>query len=155
MKHESTKTYGHEQGLSCAFRQWRADSHCSFLHGYALAFRFVFGAETLDAKGWVVDFGGLKVLKAKLVETFDHKVAVAKDDPELNILLDLCAAGVMDVVVLPGGVGCEKFAELAFYMAQQVVGEMNEREGGNRLHVLSCECMEHAGNSAVYKGDNS
>ena len=33
----STKTYGHEEGLSCCFRQWRAThSHCRLLHGYAL-----------------------------------------------------------------------------------------------------------------------
>jgi 6-pyruvoyltetrahydropterin/6-carboxytetrahydropterin synthase len=154
MKHESTKTYGHEQGLSCAFRQWRADSHCNLLHGYALAFRFTFGAEMLDAKGWVVDFGGLKVLKAKLVEHFDHTVAIAGDDPELMTCYGLREKGMMNVVMFPDGVGCEKFAKAAFHMARDVVYRMNEIEGGNRLHVLSAECMEHAGNSAIYRGDN-
>ncbi|SVB70610.1 uncharacterized protein METZ01_LOCUS223464, partial [marine metagenome] len=27
--YQSTKTYGNEVGLSCCFRQWRADSHCN------------------------------------------------------------------------------------------------------------------------------
>ena len=30
-----------ERTLS-AFRQWRADSHCRFMHGYSLEFEFVF-----------------------------------------------------------------------------------------------------------------
>ena len=36
MIHRATKTYGHDLGLSVAFRQWRADSHCRYLHGYAI-----------------------------------------------------------------------------------------------------------------------
>lgn len=31
--YQSTKTYGHDRGFSCAFRQWRADSHCRLIHG--------------------------------------------------------------------------------------------------------------------------
>lgn len=154
MKYESTKTYGADQGLSCAFRQWRADSHCRLLHGYALAFRFVFGAEELDAKGWVVDFGGLKILKAALVSEFDHTTAVAGDDPQMDSFLELYKLNMIDLRVFSDGVGCEKFAKEAFFHAQRIVVHMNRAEGGNRVHVLSCECMEHAGNSAIYRGDN-
>lgn len=50
MIYRSTKTYGHEIGLSAAFRQWRAESHCRFVHGYALAVKFVFEAGELDAR---------------------------------------------------------------------------------------------------------
>ena len=71
--HRSTKTYGHDLGFSVAFRQWRAQSHCRLLHGYSLAFRFEFAAEELDPRNWVVDFGGLKGLKAMLEQNFDHK----------------------------------------------------------------------------------
>ena len=64
-KYYSTKTYGHEEGLSCMFRQPLAThSHCSLLHGYALSFSFKFGCDGLDDKNWVVDFGNLKELKA-------------------------------------------------------------------------------------------
>ena len=66
-KYYSTKTYGHEEGLSCMFRQPLAThSHCSLLHGYALSFSFKFGCNHLDDKNWVVDFGDLKDLKAKI-----------------------------------------------------------------------------------------
>ena len=42
-KYYSKKKYGHERGLSAAFRQWSAESHCRFIHGYSLEFEFVFG----------------------------------------------------------------------------------------------------------------
>ena len=63
MKYQSTKTYGNDRGLSCCFRQWRADSHCNLLHGYSLGFRFVFEADTLDERNWVYDFGDCKWIK--------------------------------------------------------------------------------------------
>ena len=70
-KYYSTKTYGHEEGLSCMFRQPLAThSHCSLLHGYALSFSFKFGCENLDDKNWVVDFGDLKELKAWLKDSY-------------------------------------------------------------------------------------
>ena len=44
MAYYSTKTYGHNIGLSAVFRQPNADhSHCHLLHGYSLAFTFTFG----------------------------------------------------------------------------------------------------------------
>ena len=60
MEYQSTKII--ELG-SCAFRQWRADSHCKFIHGYRLVAKFWFECEKLDERNWVVDFGGLKELK--------------------------------------------------------------------------------------------
>lgn len=152
MRYESTKTYGSEQGLSCAFRQWRANSHCNRVHGYALAFRFTFGCEALDAKGWVVDFGGLKELKEDLKETFDHVWAVAGDDPAREEIWKL---GIGRVCIFPKGVGCERFAERAWWLAWNQITAINKAEGGNRIHVISAECMEHAGNSAIYYGEES
>ena len=59
--YRSTKSYDHSEGLSCCFRQWRAThSHCRLVHGYALAFKFVFATHRLDERHWCFDFGGLK-----------------------------------------------------------------------------------------------
>lgn len=121
MAYLSTKTYGHEVGLSATFRQWRAKSHCRLLHGYSLSFRFEFEANTLDDKNWVVDFGGLKELRAILEDTFDHKTVVAADDPELEWFREAARRGLADIVVLPA-VGCEKFAEIG----RQAVLPINE-----------------------------
>ena len=143
----STKTYGHELGLSAVFRQWRATSHCNKLHGYSLSFRFVFEATKLDDRNWVVDFGGLKGLKDKLQEVFDHKLVVAKDDPELENLRALAASGLADIVELDG-VGCEKFAELAATLARIQIDKLGMSK---RVKVVEVECFEHGANSAIYR----
>jgi 6-pyruvoyltetrahydropterin/6-carboxytetrahydropterin synthase len=146
MKYRSTKTYGHDLGLSACFRQWRADSHCRFLHGYALSFRFEFGANQLDERNWVIDFGALKPLKERLVTFFDHKLIVANDDPMRGHLLDLNNLLLADAHVFDN-VGCEAFARYAFLQAQEVVRDIGQRE---RVKVISCECAEHGANSGIY-----
>jgi len=148
MPYQSTKTYGHNIGLSACFRQPHANhSHCRFLHGYSLAFRFTFQAAELDERNWVVDFGGLKPLKAWLEETFDHKVVLDRQDPMLYKFAELENAGLAELTILDG-VGVEKFAEHAYNFADKLVREMTD----NRCWVVSVECMEHGANSAIYYG---
>lgn len=148
MPYRSTKTYGHDLGLSACFRQWRAThSHCSLLHGYALSFRFEFEATHLDDKNWVMDFGNLKGLKKRLVDTFDHKLVVAEDDPQLDYISSLSGLGIADVLVLRDGVGCEMFAKLAYDFAVQA---LTEQHMYYRIRVASVECAEHGANSAIY-----
>jgi 6-pyruvoyltetrahydropterin/6-carboxytetrahydropterin synthase len=146
-KYYSTKTYGHETGLSTVYRQPGAVSHCNLLHGYALSFSFKFGCEQLDDKDWVVDFGGFHELKDWLKDNFDHKLVVAKNDPEIKRILKLEEEGLAHVVVV-NGVGCEKFAEHAFHFADNLVNEMT----GGRTYCVSCEVREHGANSAIYEG---
>jgi 6-pyruvoyltetrahydropterin/6-carboxytetrahydropterin synthase len=147
----STKQYGHELGLSSAFRQWRAHSHCRFIHGYALAVKFVFEADELDRHGWVVDFGSLKSLKGILEDNFDHKLLVAEDDPELETLKRLEARGLAQVRVLPA-VGCEHFAEYIYGVA-----EVWLRDNGYapRVRLASVKVCEHGANTAIYARENS
>jgi 6-pyruvoyltetrahydropterin/6-carboxytetrahydropterin synthase len=148
MPWQSTKTYGHEVGISCAFRQWRAThSHCQYLHGYALSFKFVFEATTLDDKNWVADFGDFKQLKQLLVNLFDHKTVVALDDPELAWFKESELKGLLQLTVLPG-VGCEKFAEYAFHEAKSLISTQYK----GRVRIVSCEVAEHGANSAIYMG---
>lgn len=147
MTYLSTKTYGHELGLSAVFRQWKANSHCNLLHGYSLAFRFVFATDELDYRNWVVDFGGLKGLKLALQHHFDHKTVVAQDDPHLTTILALQNMDIADVVVVPA-VGCEKFAELAAHLAQEELKALGIAE---RVRVVEVECSEHGANSAIYR----
>lgn len=143
----STKTYGPELGLSAVFRQWKADSHCNQLHGYALSFRFVFEASELDHRNWVVDFGGLKGLKNKLALTFDHKLVVASDDPKLQTLMELAKHGVADVMIVDA-IGCEKFAELASKYAE---AELELLGIHKRVKVVEVQCFEHGANSGIYR----
>ena len=140
------KTYGHEEGLSCAFRQWQArESHCRFLHGYALAFRFTFACSTLDDRSWCIDFGGLKTLRAWLHEMFDHTLLAAADDPDLAILRSLEVSGLARLHVLDA-VGCEAFAAFAFGHARDLI----QRETGGRVWPVQVDVSEHAGNTASF-----
>ncbi len=148
MTYYSTKTYDHTEGLSCAFRQWRAkDSHCKLIHGYSLAFKFVFGATSLDDRNWVQDFGGLKDIKAWLKQQFDHTLCIAEDDPELQTLM-LLDGHIADIRMLPA-VGCEKFAEHVYNHVSKII----EQGSGGRVWVDSVECREHGANSAIYQRD--
>lgn len=149
MAYFSTKRYGHNIGLSACFRQPKAHSHCKFLHGYSLAFKFTFGCNELDERNWVVDFGGLKTLKTMLEDTFDHKVVLDKDDPHLMDFRVLQAKELIDIVVLDG-VGVEKFAEHAYEMATKVVDVLTD----GRCWVEEVECAEHGANSAIYRKDH-
>lgn len=144
MTYSSIKTYGHEQGLSCVFRQWRATSHCSKLHGYALSFTIEFCADTLDERNWVVDFGALKSLKAQLVDLFDHTLVVAGDDPAKDDFLALDRMLLAKVRVLPS-VGCEKFAEVVSALATLWLMDQGLTP---RVWVGSVECREHGANGA-------
>ena len=145
----STKRYGHEVGLSCAFRQWRAESHCQFIHGYALAVRLEFETEELDARNWVVDFGSLKSLKGMLENTFDHTLVIAEDDPMRQELECLADFGLAQIRILPA-VGCEKFAEYIFGATETWL-QSNGYAPRVRLH--SVEVAEHGANSAIYIGE--
>ena len=140
----SGKTYAHSTGHSCAFRQWRADSHCNLIHGYALQFELQFGSSNLDEKNWVVDFGGLKELKEWLKHMFDHTYLVAKDDPEMDTVLLLADRNLIDMRLVDA-VGCERFAELTFDKASSII----EAKYGDRCWVESVTVREHEANSAT------
>ena len=147
MTYYSTKTYGHNIGLSAVFRQPNADhSHCHLLHGYSLAFKFTFRCKELDNKNWAVDFGGLKPLKAWLEDHFDHKLALDKADPFLETFKHLESLDLAEIRIFDG-VGAEMFAKHAFEFADQLIREKTD----DRCFVESVECMEHGANSAIYR----
>jgi len=131
---------------SAAFRQWRSThSHCQYIHGYNLTADITFEAEELDERNWVADFGGLKDLKKTLEYTFDHKLVVAADDPQIDLLKLLDESGVAQVVVLEGGVGCERFAEFVLKTADTFIDEATN----GRVRVKSVQINEHDKNFAT------
>lgn len=143
----STKTFPASLGLSCCFRQHRADSHCHYLHGYALEIRMEFSARILDVRNWVVDFGSLKPLKAMLEDTFDHKTLVATDDPMLDHFIEMHKLKLIDMIAVEA-TGCEATSRLIFEVAEQWLLDAGY---GNRVSLSSVEVKEHAGNSAIYR----
>jgi 6-pyruvoyltetrahydropterin/6-carboxytetrahydropterin synthase len=140
----STKNYDHNIGLSCCFRQWKAKSHCRFLHGYALSVKFIFGAVELQDH-WCVDFGNMKSLKTLLEDTFDHTLLVAQDDP-MRKQLQLLGEMQLARVVIVQACGCEMFAKLIFDLGEQWLKDNNYYP---RVKLVSVEVKEHSANSAI------
>lgn len=141
----STKAYN--VGFSCAFRQWKAHSHCRFIHGYDLQFKFMFAAYGLDETGWAVDFGSLKSLKGILEETFDHKTLIAEDDPLLEYFKQGEDRGAYQLRVLPK-VGCEAFA---YYIAEVTDIWLKDNGYHPRVALYMVEVRENSANSAIYQ----
>jgi len=144
--YQVTKTYGHERGLSCCFRQPKADSHCNLLHGYALAFTLVFQSETLNDKNWVIDFGGLKDIESFLKHAFDHTTVIASSDPHIDTFRELQRKGLIDLCVLHA-VGCEAFAKYVHDSVSQMLLTMQVH-----AKLYSVTVAEHGANSATYIG---
>lgn len=148
----STKTYGADRGLSCALRQWAAQSHCHLIHGYSLGFKFTFAAEQLDHRGWVVDFGagGFGAIRQWLHATFDHKLLVAEDDPARRDFEQLAQGGLADIRIVPG-TSCEHLAAFVFSTTQPMIDLATQ----GRCWIVSVECFEHGANSAIYENPRS
>lgn len=129
-----------------AYRQWRADSHCNLIHGYSLSFKFTFESDDLDVRNWVVDFGGLKELKALLEQHFDHTLLVAEDDPEMDWFEEAQRRGIAKLTILPA-LGCEALSKLVFDVTEVWLGDAGY---GDSVRVVEVEVMEHAKNSAMW-----
>ena len=106
-KFQSTKLF---DGYSTCFRQWKAeDTHCKFLHGYAVSFRVWFEGE-LDYRNWVWDFGGMKRAKGNISGMspkayfdylLDHTTIVANDDPYLENFKKMDDDGIIQLRINP------------------------------------------------------
>jgi 6-pyruvoyltetrahydropterin/6-carboxytetrahydropterin synthase len=164
MTYYSTKTYGNDRGLSCAFRQWRAThSHCSLIHGYSIGIKLIFASDTLDDRNWVMDFGGLKLFKEWTEYMFDHTLCVAEDDPHRETFEKLNEVddgwnnmGLCDLRIVPG-VGCEMFAKMCYDKMVELLEDMKDNAHSrypvqSSVRLVSAEVFEHDANSAIYEG---
>lgn len=145
----STKTY--RQIGPVAYRQWRADSHCNLIHGYALSFHFEFEADDLDARNWVMDFGGLTPLKDKLEEWFDHTLLVAEDDPQKEMLLKLGEAGLAKITLVER-TGCEGLADFLYEYINTILLPQFGVEEAKRVWCCKVEVRETDSNMAMRVG---
>jgi len=145
----STKTY--RQIGPVAYRQWRADSHCRLVHGYALSFHFEFECDTLDARNWCMDFGGLKPLKALLEDWFDHTLLVANDDPHRETLLDLGRKGLAKITEVEK-TGCEGLADFLYKYVNGVFLPNYGAEEAKRIWCCKVEVRETDSNMAMRVG---
>jgi len=150
-KFQSTKLF---DGYSTCFRQWKAeDTHCKFLHGYAVSFRVWFEGE-LDHRNWVWDFGGMKRAKGNISGMspkayfdylLDHTTIVANDDPYLENFKKMDDDGIIQLRILES-TGCERFAEYLY----NTINVFLYAETEGRVKAAKVEVYEHERNSASY-----
>ena len=153
-KFKSSKVF---DGFSTVFRQWKAkDTHCRFLHGYAVEFKVTFEGD-LDYRNWVWDFGGMTRSKTKIDGmsakewmdyTFDHTTVIANDDPELNIFTEMDRSGIIQLRILEA-TGAEKFSEYIFNKLNEFVIQ----ETDSRVKIIRVEFSENKKNTAIYEAD--
>lgn len=148
-KFVSTKTYGHEKGYAVAYRQWRAESHCRLIHGYALSFYLEFESETVDVRNWVVDFGSLKSFKDFLDDTFDHTMLVALDDPEIETFKMLHEKKLCKMVAVER-TGCEGLSKFLHEYVNEIW--LPDNGYGDHIHCRVVKVSETPANSAWYEG---
>ena len=151
-KFQSTKIF---DGFSTVFRQWQAtDTHCCYLHGYAIEFKGTFEGE-LDYRNWVWDFGGMKRSKTKIDGMsakewmdymFDHTVIIAKDDPHISVFREMNKFAIIQLREMEGPVGAEKFAEYIYNKLNAFVKE----ETDGRVSIAKVEFFENKKNTAIY-----
>ncbi len=79
---------------------------------------------------------------------FDHTTVVTYDDPELEVFKQLHEKNIIQLRIIRGGVGAEKFAEFVFDKVNAFVQE--ETQG--RVKVVEVEFCENNRNSAIYTG---
>lgn len=139
---KSTKKFS---GFPCTHRQWRAESHCRFVHGYSREFYFEFEANELTKEGWVVDFGGLKELKVWLEHWFDHTFLIAQDDPQMADWKKLDQTGAIMLRVMPNP-GMEGTASFVYEEASKILKKLY----GDRAWISKVQVSENEKNSAIY-----
>lgn len=131
--------------MPCVHRSWAHEGKCRFLHGYERSFTVEFVCSRLEeGTGFVVDFGGLKKVRALLEDQFDHTMIVAADDPYREIFEDLAAKGLVDLRIMPGA-GMEAAAEWVFEEVNRLIAELT----GNRVWVRSVEARESRKNAVL------
>ena len=149
-KYVSTKEY--HNAFPCAYRQWRADSHCNMIHGYAFSMKFYFGSDTLDIRNWVADYGGLKELKKVLEDQFDHTLLVAQDDPEMETFKLLESKNLAKLTILPK-LGCEGLSDMLYkYVNGVYIPDMWGPGEAERLWCFKVEVRETLANMAYREG---
>lgn len=145
-RYSVSKTFGQDLGLSCAFRQHAAESHCRHMHGYALEFTLVVGSELLDQNGWCFDFGAFKEVKLFLQTHFDHTTVVALDDPHLRVFERMEQLDLISLVQMPR-VGCEAFARFVYDIVHPMVAAVSI----GRAWLVSVTVREHGANAVTFE----
>lgn len=148
-KYRSTKTY--RQIAPCAYRQWKSGTSCAKIHGYAFSFHIEFETDDLDARNWAFDYGGLRPLKEKIEEWFDHKLLVAQDDPEIEWYREAQRRGIASITEVEK-TGCEGLADFLYKYINGIFLPSCGAGEAERLWCCKVEVRETDSNMAMRLG---
>lgn len=148
MKFQSTKRIG---PISTGHRQWKAENHCRFIHGYGRYIEFLFEGEQ-DDKSWIVDFGGLKGIKKQIEEAWDHKTLIASNDPKLDLILQMEKEGLLAVTIMDIDKGHTPGIEGSCKWAMDTFNPMIQEMTDGRCYIKQIRIWEHENNSALIVG---
>jgi len=148
-KYTSTKEY--IDAFPVAYRQWRDDGKCSIVHGYALTMKFWFETDDLSVRNWAMDYGGLRPLKEKLEEWFDHRLLVAQDDPEIEWFKQGHKLGLAKITEVEK-TGCEGIADFLYKYVNGIFLPSYGQVEADRLWCCRVEVRETQANMAFRAG---
>lgn len=140
--HTCSKTYA---DIPFAHRQHRHAGHCRLVHGHNWTITVHFAADTLDANGFVIDFGALGFLRDWIRDHLDHACVFNADDP-LRETLVAAAPEAWKVLVVPS---CS--AEGLARHLLETFEPMVAAHSGGRVRVAEVEVWEDARNAARYR----
>lgn len=152
MSFYSTKKMG---PISTGHRQWRDDGHCAQIHGYGRYVEFTFECLSLDGRQWVMDFGDLKDVKKWLEEQWDHRVLIASDDPQMELIMQAHSTNLMNVNIMDVSNGYGPGIEGSCKFVYDHVNPMILKKTGGRVWVKRVQIWEHENNTAIYEPTNS
>jgi 6-pyruvoyltetrahydropterin/6-carboxytetrahydropterin synthase len=101
-----------------------------------------------------MDFGGLRPLKDKLEEWFDHTLLVAQDDPHRDALLNLGKLGIAKITEVEK-TGCEGLADFLYEYINTIFFPMYGTEEAKRVWCCRVEVRETDSNMAMRVGHRS
>lgn len=98
-----------------------------------------------------MDYGGLKPLKEKLEEWFDHTLLVAVDDPERETLLELGKKKLAKITEVEK-TGCEGIAEFLYDYVNEIFLPSYGKDVSDRIWCRKVGVRETDANFAWVEG---
>ena len=149
-KYTSTKEY--VEAFPCAYRQWKADSHCNQIHGYSFTIKLYFGGDDLDVRNWIIDYGSLRPLKEQLEEWFDHRLLVASSDPHYDDIMKLQKLGIAKITEVEH-TGCEAIADFIYKFVNGIFMEQTYgKDVADKVWCYKVSVRETQSNMAFREG---
>ncbi|MDG1139591.1 MAG: 6-carboxytetrahydropterin synthase [Opitutales bacterium] len=142
-----SKTY---RDIPLSHRQPLHAGRCSRIHGHSWSITLTFESDSLDANGFVIDFGDLHFIEDWIDEHLDHGIVLCHNDPEKERLQAVASDGLLHITWVSSA-SCEGIAQFLFETFQPMVDKKTQ----GRARIKSLHLEEDSKNSALYSPPQS